>query len=248
MSSLLSIEYRERNLRTYYGYYLDKIEGKEGSILVKSYKAFQKRQGLATNGYGPITDTRLRECIKNLQTLLNKYGYKLVVDGKAGPATVNAIMDFQKKHGLYVDGIAGKATFAKLNNSTQTNVLNINLSNSWDGITHFTRAEFACKDGCGKDGISPKLVHILEYIRAYFGGREVIITSGCRCVKHNAEVGGVKGSKHIDNLAADFYIKGVSINEVMKLTKYLVSIGILKYTYTGGYKNGQMNGICHINI
>ena len=41
-------------------------------------------------------------------------GYNIAVDGSFGPATDNAVRDFQKKSGLKVDGWVGKDTRAKL--------------------------------------------------------------------------------------------------------------------------------------
>jgi peptidoglycan hydrolase-like protein with peptidoglycan-binding domain len=52
--------------------------------------------------------------IKNIQELLNKNGYSLVVDGISGPKTLAAIKDFQGKRGLVVDGIVGPKTLAAL--------------------------------------------------------------------------------------------------------------------------------------
>ena len=54
------------------------------------------------------------ESVKWLQYELNKHGYKLSVDGDFGVKTEAAVKDFQKNHGLIVDGIAGKNTIAKL--------------------------------------------------------------------------------------------------------------------------------------
>ena len=48
--------------------------------------------------------------IKDVQRALNERNYKLTVDGDAGPKTMRALEDFQKKHGLYADGIVGKLT------------------------------------------------------------------------------------------------------------------------------------------
>lgn len=48
--------------------------------------------------------------VKWLQTELNSKGYNLVVDGKFGNDTKKAVMDYQTKHGLKVDGIVGSAT------------------------------------------------------------------------------------------------------------------------------------------
>lgn len=50
------------------------------------------------------------ENVKLLQEELNKVGYKLTTDGDFGPGTEKAIMDFQKKKGLVVDGIVGEKT------------------------------------------------------------------------------------------------------------------------------------------
>jgi len=58
--------------------------------------------------------------VKELQTLLVKAGYKLVVDGIDGPATLTATKAFQKANKLTVDGIAGVATLAALNKVKQT--------------------------------------------------------------------------------------------------------------------------------
>jgi murein DD-endopeptidase MepM/ murein hydrolase activator NlpD len=49
-----------------------------------------------------------------VQQLLNKHGYKLIVDGIQGASTIKAIKEFQKKNGLVVDGSAGNATLAVL--------------------------------------------------------------------------------------------------------------------------------------
>lgn len=68
-----------------------------------------------SNPYGGFT----KEYIKNIQVLLNKLGYKLDVDGIRGPATISAVKDFQKKHGLVQDGLPGPATLAKLQEVTK---------------------------------------------------------------------------------------------------------------------------------
>ena len=52
--------------------------------------------------------------VEQLQKQLNQAGYKLNVDGDFGSRTQAAVMDFQKKHGLAVDGIAGPKTFGAL--------------------------------------------------------------------------------------------------------------------------------------
>lgn len=50
-----------------------------------------------------------------LQYELNRVGgYKLIVDGVAGQLTIGALQDFQREHGLHVDGICGSLTRQKL--------------------------------------------------------------------------------------------------------------------------------------
>ncbi|MBI3996837.1 MAG: peptidoglycan-binding protein [Candidatus Omnitrophica bacterium] len=53
---------------------------------------------------------------KEIQRALKNAGfYQGTVDGKLGPATKEAIKEFQRVHGLKDDGIVGKQTWAKLN-------------------------------------------------------------------------------------------------------------------------------------
>ena len=49
-----------------------------------------------------------------LQQALVNQGYNIDVDGSFGVGTENAVRDFQAKHGLEVDGVAGQATFYEL--------------------------------------------------------------------------------------------------------------------------------------
>ena len=53
--------------------------------------------------------------VRWLQYALNAAGgYKLIVDGIAGQLTIGALQDFQREHGLHVDGICGSLTRQKL--------------------------------------------------------------------------------------------------------------------------------------
>ena len=91
-------------------------------------------------------------------------------------------------------------------------------SYSWDSFAHFKRSEFACRCGCGFDDEDLKVVEILEIIRKHFGGRPVIVTSGCRCVKRNNRVRTESnGSQHLYGKACDFYIPRSIYTELIKL-------------------------------
>jgi len=66
----------------------------------------------------------------------------------------------------------------------------------------FDRSEFSCPCGCGKNNISLSLVNQLQKLRDTLE-IPLKINSGCRCEKHNEEVGGTSGSSHLKGLAAD---------------------------------------------
>lgn len=55
--------------------------------------------------------------VRTLQTLLNKNGNSIAVDGDFGPATDKAVRKFQAEQGLTVDGIVGQKTWAALENT-----------------------------------------------------------------------------------------------------------------------------------
>ncbi len=66
---------------------------------------------------------------------------------------------------------------------------------------NFKVSEFACKH-CGENKIQQCVLDIAQAIRDELGV-PVRVNSGYRCEKHNARVGGVKGSYHTKGLAAD---------------------------------------------
>ena len=55
--------------------------------------------------------------VKTLQQLLNKHGYKLIVDGDFGAITEGVVRDFQRTRGLVADGVVGAKTWDKIFNS-----------------------------------------------------------------------------------------------------------------------------------
>lgn len=58
--------------------------------------------------------TTKNEHVKVIQVNLKRHGYNLELDRSFGPATENAVKDFQKKNGLTVDGFVGADTTAAL--------------------------------------------------------------------------------------------------------------------------------------
>jgi len=80
---------------------------------VKSIKAEPQ------NDQHPIVETTFKQGdkgnkVKEIQQKLNKFGYKLYVDGDFGRLTYYAVMDFQMKNKLLKDGIVGSLTLKKL--------------------------------------------------------------------------------------------------------------------------------------
>ena len=85
---------------------------------------------------------------------------------------------------------------------------------------NFKVSEFACKH-CGENHIAQSIIDMCQTIRSELKV-PVRINSGYRCSKHNAAVGGVKGSYHTQGLAADLSCSkgGEAIyNAVQKLWK-----------------------------
>lgn len=146
--------------------------------------------------------------------LLSFFGYE-------GDGAVTA---FQADHGLESDGIFGPLTKAKI-------LQLICQEDGWSGIRYFTRGEFACKCGryCNGFPAEPeeKLVRIADDVRQHFGAA-AIVTSGVRCEKHNANVGGVSNSRHLSGKAMDFRITGRSAVEVLSYVNQLPDI---RYAY-----------------
>ncbi len=77
---------------------------------------------------------------------------------------------------------------------------------------HFSAHEFRCRDG-SEHPIDPRLIAMLETIRAHFGV-PVTVTSGYRSPNYNRKVGGAKNSYHVRGMAADIQLLGVDPAEV----------------------------------
>ena len=96
-----------------------------GSITTQATKQFQKESNLTVDGIaGTKTNSKVNTLRKGdigkpvakLQRLLRASGVSnSTVDGIYGNGTKQAVIAFQKQKGLTADGIAGSATFGKLN-------------------------------------------------------------------------------------------------------------------------------------
>jgi len=88
-----------------------------------------------------------------------------------------------------------------------------------------------------------ELAAFLERVRAAFGGKPVIITSGYRPPAINRSVGGASGSEHLFDApgvgAVDFFIKDADINAVERWIDK-------EWPYSHGY--GAKKGFHHVGI
>lgn len=81
------------------------------------------------------TSPHLKEAVKELQTLLRQYGYRVRPDGELGPYTENCVKLFQQAKGMSPDGVVGPATWAVLLNKPAPSNLELRFQTSyakWD--------------------------------------------------------------------------------------------------------------------
>jgi hypothetical protein len=90
---------------------------------------------------------------------------------------------------------------------------------------HFSDSELQCRGtncsadrlhGCGVNGCQQSLVEALERFRE-LAGKPVLVNDAYRCKIHNAEVGGVGKSEHMEGLAADIRVEGLTAGELERI-------------------------------
>ena len=99
---------------------------------------------------------------------------------------------------------------------------------------YFGEAELQCHCGCGTRVSSPVLLQFLDELREKVGG-PVQISCQYRCPTHNAEVGGVPNSQHVEGTAADVIVPdGMTVDELAELAIGLNADGVGRY-YDSGF-------------
>lgn len=91
-------------------------------------------------------------------------------------------------------------------------------------MKHFQRKEFICPD-CGQEDMEPAFLSRLDEARG-IAGVPFVITSGYRCRKHNAQIGGVEDSAHTWGVAAD--IAATSSERRYHIIRGLLEAGITR--------------------
>ena len=119
----------------------------------------------------------------------------------------------------------------------------------WSKFKNFRKEEFKCKcvakglHYCNgyHTGIAYSLVEFMQKVRDHYG-KSITISSGLRCSKYNAKIGGSKYSNHMQGLACDFRFSGMNKNEVLK---YLKTLPNYQYAYTN---STNMANAIHITV
>lgn len=174
--------------------------------------------------------------IKQIQHLLAYLGYDPgPIDGIAGKNTMDAVAKFQTDYGLTADGDPGTmtqkmligavaGTAAKVEKAEKTETVTPEKTGTfWDDIRYFKRSDPYIGCSCGRCGGFPaepaeKLMRLADAVRSA-AGKPMIPTSTVRCKTHNAEVGGVWNSRHLLGHAMDFYIQGLTANQVLAIVR-----------------------------
>jgi len=88
-------------------------------------------------------------------------------------------------------------------------------------MKHFIITEFACKCGCGLANVHYRLTALLDDARE-IAGVPFVITSGCRCEKHNTDTGGKPDSSHLPLKSNAFYCMAVDISTANSALRYVI--------------------------
>ena len=163
--------------------------------------------------------------VKQIQYLLAYLGYYTApVDGIWGTQSSDAAKSFQKDYGsLTVDGIVGPQTQSALKHAVASGMPQTQDAGFWEHIRYWNREEFRCRCG-GKycDGFPAEpdqtLVELVDDLRSE-AGKPGHASSGLRCPVWNSIQGGVENSRHMTGKALDFYIEGLSGNQLLSRAK-----------------------------
>lgn len=94
---------------------------------------------------------------------------------------------------------------------------------------HFTLDEFA-DPRTGEAKVDPRLVQLLEVLRAELGHVPIRITSGYRSPDTNRAAGGASDSEHLTGRAADIDVAGKSPREVAAVARRVGFTGVGTYS------------------
>jgi uncharacterized protein YcbK (DUF882 family) len=197
---------KQKQWQQYYlGYYGGEIDGIWGAGSKAATVSFQKDNSLDADGIlGTQTIAKSTEIIKTIQKVITDG--KIAIDGLSGQETKDATARWQAEHGLTPDGIAVVNTRAKIKEESADED-----DDWWRNIRYFSKKEFAskCSRYCGgyPAQMQRGVVELADRAREELKGVG-FVSSGLRCLQHNANVGGVSNSRHLSGKAIDLRIEG----------------------------------------
>lgn len=167
--------------------------------------------------------------VKQRQALLFYLGYYVgEVDGKWGQLSKVAVRAFKKDFCLPDNDDCDSETEKALKHAVcygmparkQETIVS---GDFWKNIKYWTREEFRCQCGgkyCNGYPTEPDqtLVELVDTLR-HKAGRPGHRSSGLRCVTWNTIQGGVANSKHMTGKALDFFIEGLSGNQLLAMAQ-----------------------------
>ena len=178
------------------------------------------------------------EDVKTLQRLLSSKGFKVgEIDGIFGKDTLSAVLKFQQKYlgNGGADGIVGEKTWAALYDEQKEEEAGLMIPTS--GIKVFRRgenvqlsknfhlSEWECKCGrCSTTKVDFAHVNNMQRLRDKLG-RAININSAYRCPTHNANVGGVSNSEHVQGCATDIVVSGMTPKAVADAAESFDGLG-----------------------
>lgn len=171
------------------------------------------------------------------QSLLVFLGYDTGgVDGIWGNKSRNAVEQCQEDLGIPADGVWGPQTETAVLEAVYTYDVEAQMPESdtedtgstelellFEGIRYWNPEEFRCRCGeyhapyCDGFPVLPDrtLLELVDDLR-HNAGRPGHRSSGIRCYQHNIDQGGVADSRHLKGKALDFYIEGMTGNQLLK--------------------------------
>jgi peptidoglycan hydrolase-like protein with peptidoglycan-binding domain len=108
-AEIVDLQYQVKDLSS-------KVDSSKGTDFESSSSFSESsRSSKASEGTSKAQIIRVSASAEKIQRALKSAGvYTGPIDGKVGPGTKEAIIEFQKSHGLKADGVLGKKTWEEL--------------------------------------------------------------------------------------------------------------------------------------